>query len=77
MSERPMVIAWVEGGIGYTAVVRGPVDILAWDWDVIEETDNPQDIRDAISEAEQLPDTWADKENILNTMRHHLEAFDA
>ena len=69
--EKPMVITWVEGGIGYTAVVRGDVEVLSWDWDVIVDG-TKEEIEAAIAEADRLPDEWPDKAGILQTMREIL-----
>jgi hypothetical protein len=69
---RPLVIAWVEGGIGYTKVIRGDVEVLEWDWDNIEAAEDPAVIEEYIANAEALPDDYPEKDGILNSMRRAL-----
>lgn len=72
----PMVMVTVEGGIATAQVIRGDVDVIEWDWDVIDETNEPREIEAAIAEAERLPDDYPGRSIILNQMRERLLLLD-
>lgn len=73
MPDKPMVMVTVDGGIAYANVVRGEVDIVQWDWDVIDSTSEPNEIRGYIEQALLLPDGWPEKTAILANMKEALD----
>ena len=72
MTDKPMVMVTVEGGIANVETIRGDVEVVQWDWDVIDDTRLPYEILDYIEQAERLPDDWWAKAGILATMREAL-----
>ena len=69
---KPMVMVTVEGGIATAEVITGEVEIIQWDWDVIDETEEPKEIVEMMRQARRLPDDWPQKGSILNGMAQAL-----
>lgn len=74
-AEKPLVAIWVEDGIAYYKVIRGDVEVLQWDWDLVDEGEE-EEIRGYVAQVEQLPDDYPEKAEILDEMRKALIRFE-
>jgi hypothetical protein len=73
---KPVVLSWVDGGVGYWQIVSGEADVLFWDWDVVNDGEDREAIEAYLADAKRLPDDWPGRSDIIASMEDALAGID-